>query len=443
MPLDRQLRNEIVEFLLPFMDTRNNRQAILNQALFGEAIIDQIEIDGDPRGFTDHLVTKLYQYGNETALIVLLESLRDRVGESRKAEINELVKRLQALPESQGLTGKPGKLNRLMNILRDNIWNFVGVVVAVVAIVIGLITSGRFDTPKEPTSQPTPLAPRITAIQNMNIHYGPGADFDQIAVLSVGNALDILGISEDKRWYQVLLPDGNTGWVVVASSGGEVSGALGTIAVIVPTETAIPTLTRTPVSTGTAIPSHTPTATPSATETPTFTETTTQTPTDSPQWYVECMQYMNHDTPGATQQPRVNGVIATGEWANWNEMVGSSTSACGIFSIYHNEVTSTNYAAVVICDDDLTPGNLTSLEDTLTVDIVGTEPGSFVVSAPQIGRLPNRISARVSPPEAACFSLEMSYREPPDDSGFAFTFSDIDADGNTTNLISTVAPKEN
>jgi formylglycine-generating enzyme required for sulfatase activity len=201
----------------------------------------------------------------------------------------------------------------VMKILRDPLWQFIGVVIAVVAIVIGIVTSGGSGNSNQSASQPTPSTPRITAQQNMDIRNGPGTNFDRIAVLNTGDHLDILGISDDDRWYQVLLPDGNTGWVVAASSAGEVSGPLGALAVIVPTNTPTSTPTRTPTATDeptstptandtsepTATETQAPTATPTQTDSPTSTTApsdTPQLPTDTPTVYV---------TPTETQETAV------------------------------------------------------------------------------------------------------------------------------------------
>ena len=152
--------------------------------------------------------------------------------------------------------------NMVMKILRDPIWQFVGVVIAVITIIIGIVTSGGSGSSNQSVSQPTPSTPRITAQENMDIWNGPGTNFDRIAVLNAGNHLDILGISDDDRWYQVLLPAGNTGWVVAASSAGKISGPLVALAMIIPTNTptSTPTLTSTVTSSFLQTPTNAPTS---------------------------------------------------------------------------------------------------------------------------------------------------------------------------------------
>ena len=182
--------------------------------------------------------------------------------------------------------GKPAQAieqekNVIIKALRDPAFQAIFAVIGVLIAIIALVVSGNADESAQSASQPIPSTPRITAIRNIDIRNGPGTNFNRIAVLNVGDHLDILGISEDDRWYQVLLPSGSTAWVVAASSAGEVSGLLGALAVIVPTNTPTSTPTRTPTAT------RTPTTTPTQTDTPepsaTPTETNTPTVTNTPE----------------------------------------------------------------------------------------------------------------------------------------------------------------
>jgi len=191
---------------------------------------------------------------------------------------------------------KPVPKNKL------TIWRIVGAASAVILFFVAIfgvlpdetrdgffVSIGLID----PTAQATPTTPRITTISNLDIRDGPGTGFDRIAVLNAGDYLDILGISQDDRWYQVLLPDGNTGWVVAASSAGKVSGPIGALAVIVPTNT--PTSTPTQAPTATDVPTDTPTVT--DTSEPTYTPTPTPTQTDRP---------TSTTVPSDTPQPPTN-----------------------------------------------------------------------------------------------------------------------------------------
>ena len=144
-----------------------------------------------------------------------------------------------------------------------------------------------------PTSTPTatPATPVVQMARAIAARLGPGAQYPVVMTFEAGERLDILGVSADGLWYQVLLPDGTTGWVVSSQSLVEVFGSRAIIAVaaaptdtptytLTPTATATPTATRTPTNTPTYTP--TPTATPTPTTTPTDTPTATHTPTATP-----------------------------------------------------------------------------------------------------------------------------------------------------------------
>ncbi|MCL4255065.1 MAG: SH3 domain-containing protein, partial [Anaerolineae bacterium] len=112
-----------------------------------------------------------------------------------------------------------------------------------------------------------------------------------IESLPSGITLDIIGRSEDGRWYQVLLPDGSDGWVSSSRSFVSLAGNVDDIAVVeapsnTPTNTPSNTPTETPSNTPTFTPSptHTPSNTPTATDTdaPTFTPSPTDIPTNTP-----------------------------------------------------------------------------------------------------------------------------------------------------------------
>ncbi len=227
---------------------------------------------------------------------------------------------LQRYPSQTGTQEKKVKSKTMLKILRDPafqaVFAVIGVLLAIAAIVISLNeNSGTQSTP-----MPTPMTPRITAQQNMDIREGPATGFNRLAVLNTGDYLDILGISDDTRWYQVLLPDGNTGWVAAASSAGIVSGNVGTLPVVVPTQTSTntPTLTSTPTQTSTPTPTPTntpePTASSTRTNTPTPTQTLTETasptitltPSDTPP------QPTATDTHTPTHTPRATNTLLVG-----------------------------------------------------------------------------------------------------------------------------------
>lgn len=157
----------------------------------------------------------------------------------------------------------------------------------------------------EPSSTPTPATPVAQALRGVIVRLGPASSYPVLANIPSQTELVITGISEDGNWLQVLLPDGQTGWVADVTASISTFGDLQSVSVaLAPTDTptytvtpspadtatSTPTSTNTPsstptnTSTPTATASDTPTATatPSSTDTPTATPTNTSTPTDTP-----------------------------------------------------------------------------------------------------------------------------------------------------------------
>ncbi|MEO8609698.1 MAG: protein kinase, partial [Chloroflexota bacterium] len=127
---------------------------------------------------------------------------------------------------------------------------------------------------------PTPATPIIVALRGITARTGPGSQYpiSGSGSLAVSDRLDILGISEDGAWYEVLLADGSRGWIAASGALVNTFGNLDGVPIaIAPTDT--PTNTFTPTSTATNTPTATPTPTATATNTPTDTPTATQTPT--------------------------------------------------------------------------------------------------------------------------------------------------------------------
>jgi serine/threonine-protein kinase len=146
------------------------------------------------------------------------------------------------------------------------------------------------DTPtRMPT--PTPATPIAVARRSMPVRLGPGQSYPVTTTLNRGDRLDIVGISEDGLWYQIVLADGSLGWVststTLVDAFGDVDGVPVALApsdtpTWTPTPTSTLTPTATPTPTATFTPSPTPTDTGTATHTSTPTSPSTRTPTAIP-----------------------------------------------------------------------------------------------------------------------------------------------------------------
>jgi hypothetical protein len=101
--------------------------------------------------------------------------------------------------------------------------------------------------PPEPTDAPS--VPLVTVLNpELNARAGPGTDYGIVLVVKQGDVLPALGYSPDRNWVQVVLPDGQKGWV---SSGNQFVTV--SLAEALPTSTdfaALPTAAPPPPATG-------------------------------------------------------------------------------------------------------------------------------------------------------------------------------------------------
>lgn len=70
--------------------------------------------------------------------------------------------------------------------------------------------------PPLPTASPTALPPKPVAMANqsgVNLHSGPGTNYERIGVLPVGESWSIVGRNIDSTWWVVATPNGFAGWV--------------------------------------------------------------------------------------------------------------------------------------------------------------------------------------------------------------------------------------
>ncbi|MCB9450502.1 MAG: SH3 domain-containing protein [Anaerolineaceae bacterium] len=135
-----------------------------------------------------------------------------------------------------------------------------------------------------PTLSPTPATPVAQALRVLTVRLGPGSQYSEIATLEASDRVEITGISNDGGWYQIVLPDGTTGWLAASTALVTTFGNLQGVPIALaptntPTHTPSPTPTFTPTSTSTATHTSTPTNTPTDTPTATATSTPTDTPT--------------------------------------------------------------------------------------------------------------------------------------------------------------------
>lgn len=111
----------------------------------------------------------------------------------------------------------------------------------------------------EPPSAPETATGRATAPGGLNVRSGPGTNFPVIGVANFGDEGEIVGRSEDGRWWAVAIPSapGGIGWVsvdFVVATNAENVPVIDSPAPPVIVPTAIPVATPTPVPAATATP---------------------------------------------------------------------------------------------------------------------------------------------------------------------------------------------
>ncbi len=84
-------------------------------------------------------------------------------------------------------------------------------------------TATATDTPtitRTPTDTPTatPATPVAQALRGITARLGPGSQYPVAGDLSLGVRLEVVGISDDGAWYQVVLPDGTRGWLAASAA---------------------------------------------------------------------------------------------------------------------------------------------------------------------------------------------------------------------------------
>lgn len=110
--MDRACFQEIIQLLVPYMDTPATRQAIMQTAWMGSPLEYQVQWTGNPQTFTALAVRKAHEFGHiekdVPALLALLEGLRPQVGYNVQEKIDDIIERcLQVSKQDQALSDVP------------------------------------------------------------------------------------------------------------------------------------------------------------------------------------------------------------------------------------------------------------------------------------------------------------------------------------------------
>jgi formylglycine-generating enzyme required for sulfatase activity len=113
MPLTRELLNQIIEILLPHVNTPDDdRRALLQRAFFGEPVVDQLTYSGQAATFALNCVLGLKRYNGDAAVAQLLATLHDHyVGVDVQAQINALLAEMGGKPATSTSTALDTRSN--------------------------------------------------------------------------------------------------------------------------------------------------------------------------------------------------------------------------------------------------------------------------------------------------------------------------------------------
>jgi len=174
-----------------------------------------------------------------------------------------------------------------------------------------------------PTLTPTPATPVALMRRQLTVRQGPGSQYPALTTLAAGIEVEILGISDDGAWFQILLDDGTLGWLPTSSPLITTAGNIFDLPEADP-PTVTPTNTPEPSDTPTS--TNTPTATTVFTATPTNTATTTPTLTPTPTATRPSATATRTRTPQPSATPVVNATVTGNQSINVRTGDGSSFS---------------------------------------------------------------------------------------------------------------------
>jgi len=78
----------------------------------------------------------------------------------------------------------------------------------------------------EPTATPAPPVQAEVITYGLNVRAGPGIDYESIGTVVRGNILEVIDVSANGNWLQVLTPNGGQGWISSQPAYTRIIGSL-------------------------------------------------------------------------------------------------------------------------------------------------------------------------------------------------------------------------
>jgi hypothetical protein len=104
------------------------------------------------------------------------------------------------------------------------------------------------------TSTPTPSVPLVSVTVNTNCRFGPGAVYDYLGALLVGETAEIVGRDPSGEYWFIRNPDNPTGFCWLWGEYAVPVGNFGSLPILTPPPSPTPTYTSTATATYTPTP---------------------------------------------------------------------------------------------------------------------------------------------------------------------------------------------
>ncbi|MFN8441161.1 MAG: SH3 domain-containing protein [Caldilineaceae bacterium] len=112
------------------------------------------------------------------------------------------------------------------NLITKSLSSALKAVQAVAAKVAAPADTSTAAAPAAPSQTATVDKPRLVGTNIVNVREGPGTIYNTLGQIQPGGSFEIIGKNQAGDWWQIALPNGNSGWVIgqLVNTLGDVSG---------------------------------------------------------------------------------------------------------------------------------------------------------------------------------------------------------------------------
>jgi hypothetical protein len=118
--MDKILLGQIIQELLPLMGDVNARRSLIETAVYGSSVLNDISWNGSASTFTTHIVQLFDAFGTiatgQLALVALLEEVKKHVGLDHHGLISDLIKQLEVIKAQELISESRRPKGKLINV---------------------------------------------------------------------------------------------------------------------------------------------------------------------------------------------------------------------------------------------------------------------------------------------------------------------------------------